>query len=59
MREIKEIDVVFSCRLATYDQRFVLDKRSEILDLAVSALNAKILGEAIVSDARLEMKGTT
>lgn len=59
MKEIREITVVFSCKLATYDQKFVLDKRSEILDLAVSALNAKILGEAIISDARLEMKGTT
>ena len=59
MNNVKEIEVVFSCKLATYDQKFVLDKRSEILDLAVSALNAKLLGEALISGAQLEMKGST
>lgn len=55
-KEIKEIEFVFSCKLATYNEGVVLMRRDDIFQSFTQDLKTKLFTEAIVAEPVLEMR---
>jgi len=57
MNEIKELDIFFTCKVATYHEATVLKEQGEIHNAILSIIRERLNGNAVIAGHTLEFVG--
>ena len=56
--ELKEIELTFTCKLATFELDIILQRREQILQAMKDGLDEEIIGIAVSAEEQLTLSGT-